>query len=272
MGRRRTGLNGLAYLGVEAIAPPDLFTLDRDPTTQDYYNFNIGTFWLNLATQDLFFLSNKDRNNDNVPVATWSSFGGGSGATDFTTDNGIAMVSSDNINILGGTLISTSGSGDTVTIDLDSGTDGQVIIGSTSGSSAYATLASADGSVTITNGSNSIDLSASSPGITWNEVTDTSEDMVAMNGYVANNAGLVTLTLPATCAFGDTIRVAGLGAGGWKVAQNASQVIHFGDMDTTTGAGGSLASTNRYDCIELLCVATNTDFLVLSSIGNLTVV
>lgn len=105
----------------------------------------------------------------------------------------------------------------------------------------------------------------------WNEVTGTSDTFEAQNGYITNNAGLVTLTLPSTCAVGDYFRVAGLGAGGWAVAQNASQTIHFGNMDTTTGVGGSLASTNRYDCLEFLCVATNNEFLVLSSVGNITV-
>ena len=96
--------------------------------------------------------------------------------------------------------------------------------------------------------------------------------MSADNGYIANNASLVTMTLPVTCSVGDRIHVAGLGAGGWKIAQNASQVIHFGSSDTTTGTGGSLASTHRYDVIELLCVVTNNEYLVLSAQGNITVV
>lgn len=105
------------------------------------------------------------------------------------------------------------------------------------------------------------------------EVTDTSATMAINTTYIANNAGLVTLTLPATAAVGDRISVAGKGAGGWKIAQNASQVIHFGSTDTTTGTGGSLASTNRYDSLEVICITTNTDFVVLGAPqGTLTVV
>jgi hypothetical protein len=96
--------------------------------------------------------------------------------------------------------------------------------------------------------------------------------MSVKNGYIANNASLVTMTLPASAAVGDILRVAGLGVGGWKIAQNASQVIHFGESDTTTGTGGSLASTHKYDAIHLVCVATNNQFVVLSSVGNITVV
>ena len=108
-------------------------------------------------------------------------------------------------------------------------------------------------------------------GFTWVDVTGTSDAIEANTGYISNNAGLVTLTLPASCAVGDCHKVAGLGAGGWLVAQNASQLIHFGNMDTTTGVGGSLASSNRYDCIELLCVVANTEWLILNSVGVITV-
>lgn len=108
-------------------------------------------------------------------------------------------------------------------------------------------------------------------GITFNEVTGTSQAMAVNNGYIANNASLVTLTLPSTASVGDIVEVIGYGAGGWSVAQNAGQTIHFISSDTTTGAGGSLASTVRYDCVTLICTVTNTDWVVSNSVGNLTV-
>lgn len=120
-------------------------------------------------------------------------------------------------------------------------------------------------------GTNTLTITGT-PSVTWNEVTATSASMAVSNGYVANNAGVVTLTLPATAAFGDMIRVAGKGAGGWLIAQNAGQTIHFGSVDTTTGAGGSLASTLQYDVVELLCITQDTDFLVTNSVGNITYV
>lgn len=114
---------------------------------------------------------------------------------------------------------------------------------------------------------------AASSGFIWNEVVSLGPtSMVANNGYVANNAGLVALTLPLTAAFGTVIRVAGKGAGGWLIAQNAGQTIHFGSSDTTPGVGGSLASTLQYDSVELLCTVADTEWTVLSVIGNLTVV
>lgn len=113
---------------------------------------------------------------------------------------------------------------------------------------------------------------SSSFSTTWNDVTGTSASMAVNNGYVADNAGLVTLTLPATAVFGSRLEIVGKGSGGWTIAQNAGQTIHFESLNTTVGVGGSLSSTVRYDCVELICVTANTDFVVKSSVGNITVV
>lgn len=108
-------------------------------------------------------------------------------------------------------------------------------------------------------------------GITWNNVTGTTQAASINNGYIANNAALVTVTLPSTAAVGSVVRVAGAGAGGWRIAQNASQLINFGTTVTTTGTGGRLDSTNRYDAVELLCVTANTTWTVISSVGNINI-
>ena len=108
-------------------------------------------------------------------------------------------------------------------------------------------------------------------GITWSEVTGTTQAASVNAGYIANNAGLVTITLPTTAAVGDVVRVTGKGAGGWLIAQNASQIIHFLGTDTTTGTGGSLASTGTYDGVEIVCVVANTEWVVISSMGNITI-
>lgn len=105
----------------------------------------------------------------------------------------------------------------------------------------------------------------------WNEITTSSQQMQAANGYIANNASRVVLTLPATSSVGDEISVTGKGAGGWIIAQNAGQVIHFGTDNTTSGTGGSLASQNVFDGVNLVCITANSDWNVLTAQGNLTV-
>jgi hypothetical protein len=108
--------------------------------------------------------------------------------------------------------------------------------------------------------------------LTWNVVGGTSQAMSVNNGYVANNGALVTITLPATAAQGTVVAVTGglSGAGGWKLAQNAGQIIHFGSVATTTGVTGYLSSNNQFDGVQLLCVQANTDFVVIASQGNIT--
>jgi len=107
--------------------------------------------------------------------------------------------------------------------------------------------------------------------VTWSEETGTSANLVVNRGIIANNAAVVTLTLPSTAALGSVIEVCGKGAGGWKVAQNASEIIHFGVSDSTTGTGGSIASTHKYDSVKLVCTVADTEWMVVSAVGTLTV-
>jgi len=105
----------------------------------------------------------------------------------------------------------------------------------------------------------------------WIEVTNTSANMARNSGYIANNAGLVTLTLPSSPSVGDYYVVSGKGAGLWKIAQNANQIINFGNKTTTTGITGYLSSTLQYDSVSLVCVVAGTTFNVYSSIGSITI-
>ncbi len=106
-------------------------------------------------------------------------------------------------------------------------------------------------------------------GTTWTEVTGLSVNAAVNNGYILNNAALVTVNLPGTCAVGDEIRLAGKGAGLWVVDAPAGDTIHFGNQDTSSG--GTITATNRYDCLHLLCTVANSEWTVLNSVGNLTV-
>lgn len=138
------------------------------------------------------------------------------------------------------------------------------------GSSTVTPVITIDGAGRVT-ALTSANISGGGGGLTYTNVTGTSQAMAVNTGYIANNASLVTLTLPATAAIGSVIPVVGNGAGGWKIAQNAGQNIMFGVADTTTGTGGSLASTNEADCVELVCTVANTTFVVRNSVGNVAV-
>lgn len=106
----------------------------------------------------------------------------------------------------------------------------------------------------------------------WTVVTGATQAIAVNNGYIANNSGTCVMTLPATAAVGDLVRVTGINnATGWKIAQNSGQTIYFGDSPTTTGATGFLASSLTRDSVELVCVVANNDWNVLSAQGNIQV-
>src|SRR5512144_130660 len=75
------------------------------------------------------------------------------------------------------------------------------------------------------------------PGITWEGVTTTSVQAVPNRGYMTNSPSQVTVTLPVSPAVGDIVRVSGIGAGGWKIAQNAGQSVITRDIDVWTPHG-----------------------------------
>ena len=103
----------------------------------------------------------------------------------------------------------------------------------------------------------------------WVDQTTTPVSMVAGRAYSANNAGLVTLNMPATAAFGEEFHVQGQGAGGWIIQMNTGQILNFGSSPTSSA--GTIASTNRYDAVKFVCTVANTTFAVLFALGSLTV-
>ena len=150
------------------------------------------------------------------------------------------------------------------------GSDGEILISSTAGGQTWANITSADNSVDITNGASTIDLKTNA--LFWVNQTTTSVTMAENTVYQANNAGLVTLTLPSTCAFGKRFKITGFGAGGWKLAQQAGQQIHDVSGSTTVGTSGYLASNAQYQNVEVYCAVANTTFSVIDTRGNVTIV
>ena len=171
--------------------------------------------------------------NKAAGIATWTFIGGSAVSTETITtpDGTVVTPTAENINFLNGTDISITGSGSDITFD-----------------------------VTTTAGK-----------IPWNVITDPTATLIIDEGFFASNAAGVTLTLPTTCAVGDFINVSAINAGGWTISQNALQRIHLGITPTTIGVTGSLVSTQNFDSIQMVCSIADTEFVVISSIGNITI-
>lgn len=151
-------------------------------------------------------------------------------------------------------------------------TNGQLPIGNTGSDPTASTLTAGTG-VSITNGAGAITINALGSGVTWSVVTGTTQAAAVNNGYFANNAGVVTITLPATSAVGDVVAVQGMNnATGWKIAQHAGNQVFFGTSSTTSGTGGYLQSTATYDGCALICETANANWIVRAPVGNITVV
>jgi len=149
-------------------------------------------------------------------------------------------------------------------------TNGELPIGSTGADPVLATLTAGAG-ISIANGAGSITISATGMMFAWTVVTVNTVGLVD-NGYIANSAGNIQISLPAGGALGDEFDVLrNIGGGSWTITQAAGQQIFVANGQTTLGAGGSVSSTDPGDAISLICVAANT-WLALSAIGNLTVI
>lgn len=116
------------------------------------------------------------------------------------------------------------------------------------------------GGVTVTGnpGTNTLTISVSGTGLTWNVLVPSSATMVSNNGYITTNTSLTSLALPATSAVGDYLTVIGSSIGGWTVTQGVGQQIRIGSAISTAGAGGSVSSFGSYDSFDLVCQVANT--------------
>lgn len=149
--------------------------------------------------------------------------------------------------------------------------NGQTFIGSTGLNPVAATLTAGVG-ITITNAAGSITI-AGSGSSGWVDQTTTPVTMAVNTGYTSDaGASLITFTLPATSAIGDSVEINGKGSGLYTIAQAAGQQIHFGNIASTLGAGGTVTSTLQFDCIKLRCITANTIWVVVNSVGNFTIV
>jgi len=279
-----TSVSGGVNLSTSGTATDPIIDMDSDLSSMDSITFDTGgSIQTNTTATNTLLIQAYDVDGTTyVPFITLTA--NDTPTCDLNTDVTIGtkyIYRADGTDVPvadGGTGVSTltdhgillgSGAG-AVTVTAEP-SNGQLLIGNTGNDPSLSTLTAGAG-INIANAAGSITITASGGGIAWTEVVGTTQSMAVNNGYILNNVALVTATLPATASVGDVLEIVGKGAGGWLIAQNAGQTIHFISSDTTPGVGGSLASTNRYDSVEIVCITADTDFVVKASVGNITVV
>lgn len=141
------------------------------------------------------------------------------------------------------------------------------------GSKIVTSGAGTTGQAFLSNGPSSLGSYQSINNIAWQLDTTTGISLVANTGHVAAYTGIGTLnyTLPLTASPGDTFIIIGGSINGWRINQNAGQLIHVGDYATTAGVGGFLASTttSAYSCVIVTCIVADTEFEAYGIQGTL---
>lgn len=236
-----------------------------------------------IAGGDLYLGGKSTDGNDSFPVniifegATDDGFETTLTVVDPTADNTISLPN------ISGTIALTSqlmGAINGSTAATTAVTSFNGLTGAVQGVSAAVagtgiSVSGATGAVTITNigvqSFNGLTGAVLADAVTWSVIT-ADQTAVINKGYFANKGTLLTLTLPTTAAVGSVLRVSGMNAGLWRIAQNFAEVIHFGKTDTTVGTGGYIQSTLARDSVELICCVADTEWNVVSSVGNITIV
>jgi len=95
----------------------------------------------------------------------------------------------------------------------------------------------------------------------------TDVELAANYGYRVNSGSLVTLTLPTAPTAGDLYRVAGLGAGGWRVRTNGGQTVYSAEWGDITGDIQGYDSDDQHSSVTILCHDANT-FTVIDNHGT----
>lgn len=249
--KRRTGLDPLSYLGDEPDSPPQLLVERRRPTQNDSKGFNLGTLWIDEVHNEIYMLLSLVG-----LVATWVLLypNSGSGVTAMATDSGTANAVGNQIDIFGDYPIQTSASGNAITVALDNGTDGQLLVGGGT-NAAWSDLTSTGGTIAITTGPNSLNIDTVGGAGVDNVQTDSGSASPSAAGVIND--------------FGDGNVIFTSGSGNTVITEllngTDGQLLIGGGTDpqwaNLTSTGGTINITTGPNSINLEDASTELDFI-----------
>ncbi len=199
----RDGQSPDGYLGVNPVDRPKNVVTARAPTTLDR-RYRIGTVWVNTAGDTAFFLTSVSAGS-----ATWAL--ASPGASDVDTINSLSPAAG-NITIDGGTNLTDSNAGSTVTLNMDAA----ITLATSVTSALYTTAAATDLLVTAVTGQDIILKMGDAGGTNLVSFTDTADVQVAsidsdgaftttgltFTGLLTANASATILTAGTTLNLG----------------------------------------------------------------------
>jgi hypothetical protein len=200
----------------------------------------IGTIWIDKTLNDVWVITSATGG-----ISTWINCGGGSGTFASLTVAGTSLVggaatfsSTITASTFGRGLVFSSAAG---LLSAAAGTNGQLVIGATGASPLWASLASSDGSVGITVGANTIDLTVTG----------------ATGSSFPTDGAIVTPLAGATSIVGDTnITTDGVVANTVTINLNPSvslvgKLTAGNDLEMTTGTCLIASDDNAANAIYL---------------------
>lgn len=169
----------------------------------------------------------------------------------------VVVNSSQNMTVTGNVTASTSFAANSPTVN-----QGSISLTCANNSGNYANVltnaaTSSARTWTLPNASGTIALVGGSAALSYTSVSGTSQAAIAGNGYILNNSGATTVTLPTTASsvIGDTIKIKGRSSVPWIIQANTGQIITIGN--TSSATAGTLTSSDGKDSLQLVYVAAN---------------
>lgn len=179
-----------------------------------------------------------------------------------------------------GTLIAGNGTGG-FSAFLPSAPVGNILVSSGTAALPEWLPSGADNFILTSNGPGTLPSWEAAPSVEGSVVvldsgTTAVNPVTANISYMPTAGTLVTFTLPTSPVAGNYYEIIGFGAGGWKVAQNASQHIQVGyvgasPLQTSTGTGGFIASVLPTDSLIIYCASSPNTFIAQIQTGQVTV-
>jgi hypothetical protein len=274
------GNNPLGYMGVVAPNPADVIEATRTPGTSDT-SYKIGTLWINTSTGISYELVGFSGSS-----ATWAILGGATGAVaTLTGDSGTATPAAGNILISGGTNLTSSASGSTVTVNLDAAVSNLTSLAATTittnvaaaqlslaGTTITATGSDANVSMNLaTKGTGSVVMSRSAAGVDLNMQITNSD-----NTAVSSPAGLQLAVGGGTNTGDPYVQYAVSGVTTWTTgidnsASDAYVIAASNALGTSNAASwstaGALTNTGAITATSGAITATNGN-VIMSAAGT----